>query len=386
MAHASRPSTAPVNEVPTSARALGAVGRGLITAGIIVLLFVVFQLWGTNFQEARAQDDLRSEFDEVFADAQTQLVAISSGDGDAVIDAGSTQDDASQLPTPDTTLPGGFTPEVLRYFFPEDGDAVARIEMPTIGVDKIVVNGVQVADLRTGPGHYPGTAAVGTEGNTAIAGHRTTYGAPFNRIDELSPGDEIHVTGVLGRFTYRVLDPQSAFPDQLPTVDTEGAGHVIVRPGATWVLGDFGDNRVTLTACHPKLSSRQRIIVAAELVEAPVEAPEFDEETIAAFVDQEGFELPSEELDGEAEQGSPVPEQRTTENLDEGLNGERGAIPGAVVWLILATALWVLGGYVGRRFFTERMHRLAVRVASLAPVGFCLWFAFEMIDRALPAG
>ena len=79
------------------------------------------------------------------------------------------------------------------------------------------------------------------------------------------------------------------------------------------------------------------IIVAAELVEAPVEAPEFDEETIAAFVDQEGFELPSEELDGEAEQGSPVPEQRTTENLDEGLNGERGAIPGAVVWLILAT-------------------------------------------------
>jgi sortase A len=152
------------------------------------------------------------------------------------------------------------------------------------------------------------------------------------------------------------------------------------------VLGDFGDNRVTLTACHPKLSSRERIIVAAELVEAPVEAPEFNAETIAAFVDQEGFELPSEELDGESEQGSPVPDQRTTANLDEGLNGERGAIPGAVVWLILATALWVLGGYVGRRFFTERMHRLAVRVASLAPVGFCLWFAFEMIDRALPAG
>lgn len=282
---------------------------------------------------------------------------------------------------------------MLRFFFPEDGDAVARIEIPAIGVDKIVVNGVQVADLRQGPGLYPGAAAVGTEGNSAIAGHRTTYGAPFNRIDELAPGDEIHVTGVLGRFTYRVLEPANAYPDQLPTVDAVGVGHVIVRPSATWVLDDFDDSRVTLTACHPKLSSRQRIIVAAELVDAPAEAPEFDIATVAAFIgagdDDDGEPvIPGEDLSTvDAEDLIRQPSVAAGPvDLDEGLDGERDAIPGAVVWLLAATAIWVLAGVLGRRLFDGRRQRILVRAVSVAPVAFCLWFAFEMADRALPAG
>jgi len=376
-----------MSEVPTSARILGAVGRGMITAGVVVLLFVVFQLWGTNIQEARAQDNLRGEFDVVFADAQTQLAAFEAPDADeSVIDAGATPDEPDALPVPTSTLPGGVAPEILRYFFPEDGDAVARIEIPSIGVDKIVVNGVQVADLRDGPGHYPGTAAVGTEGNTSIAGHRTTYGAPFNRIDELAPGDEIRVTGVLGTFTYRVMHPQTAFSDELATVDAQGEGHIIVRPGATWVLGDFDDNRVTLTACHPKLSSRQRIIVAAELIEAPAAAPTFDPDAVAAFVG-DGAALPGEEFNSDNTEvdGSTDAEARAV-SLDEGLNGERDAIPGAIAWMLAATALWVGAGVIARRVFEERLQRVAVRVVGLVPVAFCLWFSFEMIDRALPAG
>ncbi|MEZ5245360.1 MAG: sortase [Acidimicrobiales bacterium] len=386
-----------MSEVPTSARVLGAVGRGLITAGVVVLLFVVFQLWGTNLQEARAQDGLRDEFDGTLADAQSQLAALGSDE----IPAGETDTEPGTQPSPVTssTLPGGLTAEVLRYFFPEDGDAVARIEIPSIGVDKIVVSGVQVADLRKGPGQYPGTAAVGTTGNTSIAGHRTTYGAPFNRVDELAPGDEIHVTGILGRFTYRVMDPEIAYAEQITTVDEYDGGHVIVRPTATWVLGDFGDNRLTLTACHPELSSRQRIIVAAELVEAPADAPAFDPETIAALTDDGATIAGEDGTDTTSPSGSPsgsptessgdavdAPARPAIADLDDGLDGEREAIPGAVLWMLAATTIWVIGGVLGRRYFTERLHRVAVRGVSLVPVAVCLWFSFEMIDRALPAG
>lgn len=390
-----------MTETPTSARVLGAIGRGLITAGVVVLLFVVYQLWGTNLAEARAQDGLRDDFDDRFAAVQVQLARLAdSGTEPAedLIDAGSAGDGGSELPPPTSTLPGGFDPAVLAFFFPEDGDAVARIEIPSIGVDKIVVNGVQVADLRKGPGHYPDTAAVGTIGNTAIAGHRTTYGAPFNRIDELRPGDEIHVTGILGRFTYRVMAPEAAYADQLPSVESTGEGHIIVRPSATWVLGDFDDNRVTLTACHPKLSSRQRIIVAAELVEEPAEVPRFDRDLVVAAIGAEAaadVELPGEVIPDEAAgSGSPTndpetgsaPTEGAGSDLDEGLDGERGAIPTAVGWLLAATAFWVGFGYLARGVFVDRLRRVAVRAAGVLPAGFCLWFAFEAIDRALPAG
>lgn len=401
-----------MTETPTSARVLGAIGRSLITAGVVVLLFVVYQLWGTNIAEARAQDGLRDEFDDRFEAAQFQLSLLTDSDTDTdigdgsgdVIDAGSTGDAALDLPAPTSTLPGGFDPEVLAFFFPEDGDAVARIEIPSIGVDKIVVNGVQVADLRKGPGRYPDTAAVGTAGNTSIAGHRTTYGAPFNRVDELAPGDEIRITGVLGQFTYRVMAPDAAYPDQLDTVESSGDGHIIVRPSATWVLGDFGDNRVTLTACHPKLSSRQRIIVAAELVEEPAVLPDFDPEIVAEVIGDQAaadLALPGEELPddtataddlgdaapaGDDDRVEAGPTDATTSNLDEGLDGEREAIPVAVAWFAVATAIWIGVGYGARHFFTEKARRVAVRAAGLLPAGYCLWFAFEALDRALPAG
>jgi sortase A len=377
----------PDSRVPLLARVLGSVGRTLITAGVVVLLFVAFQLWGTNIQEARAQGDLRSEFDGTVTAAQDQFAVftdagtidtgtIDTGTIDTgTIDTGTIDDDA--LPAPSTTTPEELSLEILALFFPEDGDAIARIEIPEIGLDKIVVNGVQVSDLRKGPGQYPGTAGVGTEGNTSIAGHRTTYGAPFNRIDELRPGDEIHLTGVLGRFTYRVVAPEIAFPDREQTLDSVGDGHIIVNPGATWVLGEFGDDRVTLTACHPKLSSRQRIIVAAELVEPPVKAPEFDPEIVAVVTGEEPVEPV---LVGETQ----LPAEPIT--LDEGLNGERGAIPGAVAWMVAATAIWVLAGIIGRARFRQRGERIAVRMVGLVPVAICLWFSFDMIDRALPAG
>ena len=136
-----------------------------------------------------------------------------------------------------------------------EGEPTAHLRIPAIGVDKIVVEGVSLDDLKKGPGHYPETPLPGQEGNAAIAGHRTTYGAPFNRIDELEKGDEILVETVQGDFRYLVEE------------------QLIVSPSQVEVLEDKGDNRLTLTACHPKYSARERIIVVATLAPDEVALP-----------------------------------------------------------------------------------------------------------------
>ncbi|MEM9465887.1 MAG: sortase [Actinomycetota bacterium] len=406
------------DSVPRLAEVLGAIGRGLILTGVIVLLFVVFQLWGTNLQEARAQDGLRDDlnerFDAVAGGLDTSLLARPVLDTapatDSAADATDAPDDPPAAATTEAAAPAApIDDDVLAALFPDDGDALARIEIPSLDVDKVVVRGVAVADLRKGPGHYSQTALPGNTGNASIAGHRTTYGAPFNRIDELVPGDEITVTSVQGEFTYRVLDATDAYADDLDQVQAIGDGHIIVDPGATWVLGDFGDNRLTLTACHPKLSSRQRIIVAAELVDDPVELPEW---VIAAGAERTAANEDAQQLgaDGTTDtmpvDDDPVLSDTSTPtgsgtadgteppaaaadapvpDLDEGLGGERDAIVPAAVWMVVAVAFWYVGGRLGDRFATARPGRLGLRFAGLVPALVCLWFSFELIDRALPA-
>ena len=157
-------------------------------------------------------------------------------------------------------------PEVetlLPLLYPDAGEALGRITIPAIDVHAIVVVGVGTEDLRKGPGHYGSTPLPGQPGNAAIAGHRTTYGAPFGRIDELAPGDRIIVETLQGTFVYRVVQHSDDLAGR-------GIGHSIVAPSAVEVLDDYGDNRLTLTSCHPKYSSRQRIVVQATLVGEPV--------------------------------------------------------------------------------------------------------------------
>jgi sortase A len=129
----------------------------------------------------------------------------------------------------------------------EDGDPLGRISMPSIGVSSVVVAGTDKASLRSGPGHYPGTPLPGARGTVAIAGHRTTYGAPFRRVDDLEKGDPIELRMPYGRFTYRVERTQ------------------IVAPTATWVTRRVGYDQLVLTACHPLYSAAQRIVVFARL-------------------------------------------------------------------------------------------------------------------------
>jgi sortase A len=214
---------------------VGAVGRVLVTVGLLILLFVAYQLWGTGIYTARAQSRLKSEF-------KSEL--------------------ARNAATTTTTSPGPTT-TTLPPPPPPTGEAVAVIRIPSIGVDDAVVQGVGVEDLRQGPGHYPETPMPGQLGNAAIAGHRTTYGAPFNRLDEVNPGDEIDITTVAGSYRYVVNEQRDS--------DGNATGHLVVQPDQVAVLDPKPDPArpgqniatLTLTTCNPKYSAAERLVVQA---------------------------------------------------------------------------------------------------------------------------
>jgi LPXTG-site transpeptidase (sortase) family protein len=118
-----------------------------------------------------------------------------------------------------------------------------------------VVEGTDEADLQKGPGHYTGSALPGQHGNSAIAGHRTTYGAPFNRLDNLVPGDTVVATTPNGAFLYVVT------------------AKMVVAPSQSSVVEDYGDDRMTLTTCTPEFLATQRLVVVARLMGAISTSP-----------------------------------------------------------------------------------------------------------------
>jgi sortase A len=136
----------------------------------------------------------------------------------------------------------------VRERMPLPGDAIGRLEIPAIGVSEYVVEGTDTANLRKGPGHYPDTPLPGQPGTVAVAGHRTTYGAPFRDIDKLRRGHRALFDTPYGRFVYRV--------EQNKIVDDSDLS----------VLEPVGYKRLMLSACHPLYSAAQRVIVFAKQV------------------------------------------------------------------------------------------------------------------------
>jgi sortase A len=139
-------------------------------------------------------------------------------------------------------------PERVLRREPLEGDAIARIEIPAIDVSEYVVEGTDTGDLRKGPGHYPDTPLPGERGTSAIAGHRTTYGAPFRNVDDLRRGQVIVIDMPDGRFVYRV--------ERVTIVDDQDLS----------VLEPVGYRRLLLSACHPLYSAAERVIVFAKQV------------------------------------------------------------------------------------------------------------------------
>jgi sortase A len=129
------------------------------------------------------------------------------------------------------------------------GDSLTRLAIPAVDLSVVVVEGTSRSALRAGAGHYPATSLPGEAGNVAIAGHRTTYGKPFNRLGELEPGDDIYLATPLGEHTYRVTRKP----------------YVVDR--ADWSpIAQTNGHTLTLTTCHPKGSAKQRLVVKAELL------------------------------------------------------------------------------------------------------------------------
>jgi sortase A len=129
----------------------------------------------------------------------------------------------------------------------ETGQGIGRIEIPSIDIDLVVVQGTDTSSLQKGPGHYPETAFPGQGRTIGIAGHRTTYAAPFHDINEIADGDEITLEMPYGTFTYTV------------------SKHEIVEPTQVEIVDDVGYERLVLTACHPLYSASQRWAVFARL-------------------------------------------------------------------------------------------------------------------------
>jgi sortase A len=200
----------------------------LITAGLVVLadagLTLVWQeplstAYGA-FKQGQAEDQL-NELEAEYPTA-ADLAAIAGVKGTA---------------TKARVLADRFEPRLQR------DRAIARIEIDRIGLDTVVVEGTDTATLQKGPGHYAETPIPGQPGTVAIAGHRTTYLAPFRHIDDIRDGDEIRIEMPYAAFTYTVEK------------------HEIVDPEDVGIIEPVGSDRLVLTACHPLYSAAQRYAI-----------------------------------------------------------------------------------------------------------------------------
>lgn len=216
-------------------RVLRALSTVLIVTGTLVLvdaiLTVTWQEPLTAYVSGRAQDDLEDDLADLRAGGPTPAESRA----------------LRSYPAGSTRLE--YLARSLRRRVPPGG-AVARLRIPRIDVDTVVVQGTDPGDLRKGPGIYDRSSFPGSGGTTGIAGHRTTYGAPFRHVDELERGDRIVLELPYGTFEYAVERSR------------------IVEPTEVSILDPVGYDRLVLSACHPLFSAAQRIVVFARLTES----------------------------------------------------------------------------------------------------------------------
>jgi sortase A len=301
-------------------RVVSAIGRVLVTAGILILLFVAYQLWGTGIYTSREQSRLRSDF---AATLRRHPDTTSTSTTSTTLGSAATSTPTTASTTPTTSAAP--TPS------PVEGDPIGRIRIPKIGVDDIVVNGTSRDDLRKGPGHYLETPLPGQLGGSAIAGHRTTYGAPFGDLDQLRAGDEIHVQTVKGDFTYRVYKALVVDPTDVGVIQPDGGYKATL----------------TLTTCNPKYSAAQRLVVKSHLEEPALPAPVII---------------------------------RHPSVIEAGLSGDVGSKQPTVLWGLIVA---VVGGLWWLLF--HRHPRWTTWLVGVVPFAVVLFFFYTYLERVLPA-
>lgn len=322
---------------------LGVVGRILITAGLLLLGLVVYQLWGTGLEQQRAQERLREDFTELIAAAPASTVPATA-----------TESTAARVDSPR-----------------RPNSALALLEIPSASVADIVVDSATVSALRHGPGHIEGTALPGEPGNSAIAGHRTTYGAPFAKLDKVSIGDDIRVTTLKGRFTYTVSDV------------------LIVAPNRTDLLRSReGRSVLTLVTCHPRWSTAKRLIVVADLTSS--------EPLTESAASTSGPPVPTTTITSTTiPTTDPVPEavvsaDDAVDSLElDGWFSDKGAILPALLIGLLLVAISVATHFARRELVRGgRRHRSAWIVSwavGAAPFLVALFYWYHFINMLLPA-
>jgi sortase A len=222
-----RPHTS-LADLPTRIRRAVIGATWLRNLGVIIVLFAAWQLWGTGIAESRTQNQLRSQYQ--------QLVKRDAAEASSLAVAARTRAKPAAVKT--TVFTEGALP----------GGVLGRIRIPAIGVSDYFVEGVGEPQLQEGPGRYPGSGLPGQKGNLAIAGHRTTYGAPFFQLGNVRVGDRVIIDVPEGRAIYEVAHAPFA-----------------VSPDDVNILGNFGDARLTLTTCNPPFFATTRLIVVAKL-------------------------------------------------------------------------------------------------------------------------
>lgn len=258
------------NSLRTAIRGLGQL---LITLGVIVLIFVAYELWFTDVVNARVQHRLTTQLEKRWRANDDPLV------GTPTPGTSSSSPPSSSTPAPGGTgrpgepgLPGAKITDI------PIGTGIAIIRMPRLGLDyaRTIVQGTGDAQLLEGPGHYPQSPLPGQIGDVGIAGHRVSKGSPFLDLDKLRPGDAIVIETKSFWYTYRVLgDPTTGSftagtPQGIP-------GREVVTPDNGAVLDPVPDHPgeaptmrlLTLTTCTPKFSASHRLIIHARLAGSP---------------------------------------------------------------------------------------------------------------------
>ncbi len=297
-------------------RVVDIAGRVLIGAGVLLLLFTAYQIWGTSIQESHTQAGLRTQLQAESGSAQIRRALAQA----TALDRLPTGPPVTAPPTQD----------------PPEGDPIGDIRIPVIGINQVVVEGTNTADLRKGPGHYIGTPLPGQGGNASIAGHRTTYGHPFYNLDSVKVGDPIVLTTLQGIFVY---DATRSF---------------VVSPSDTDVVKNVLADVLTLTTCNPRFSASTRLIVQAKLAHSQL--------------------FPNSGLPAATLHADPK---------SQDLAGDSTIAPtDALFWGFVTVAVGGGAFYAAYRF---RRQRWLIYAVGAAGVLVLLWFFFGAVSPLLPA-
>ncbi|HVX21594.1 MAG TPA: class E sortase [Acidimicrobiales bacterium] len=315
-------------------RALNISGRVLLALGVLILLFAAYQLWGTGLAESHSQATLRSTLDK-------ELPAGATARADRIAGRGTSGSSGTVRPGPARVAATTATPPA--------GQPIGIIQIPRIGMDQVLVQGVSTANLQAGPGHYPGTPLPGQMGNASVAGHRTTYGHPFFDLDQVGPGDKIVVTTAQGIFVYTTTS------------------QAVVSPADVAVIQATATPQLTLTTCNPRYSASQRLVVKARLTGSTLFGPAGRPGATTTTTAPARREL--------AGTGT------ATGLAGDGATGNAGRWVEAALLAVATVAVAVAVWLAGRRV----RHRWAVYLPGAVAVLVVLFFFFTVVSPLLPA-